>query len=41
MGEEALGHTKAGPPSVGECQDREEGRGGWLGRGNTLVEEGG
>jgi len=33
---------KLDPFSVGECQGR-EGRweGGWLGRGNTLIEEGG
>jgi len=28
-------------PSVGECQGREVGRGGWFGRGNILIEEGG
>jgi len=29
------------PPSVGECQGREMGRGRLLERGNTLIEEGG
>jgi len=40
MGGEALGPAKAGTPSVGECQSGEVGRGEWLGRGNTLIEEG-
>jgi len=28
---EALGPAKAGTPSIGECQGREVGMGGWLG----------
>ena len=35
MGGEALGHGKAGCPSVGEYQGWEVGVGGW---GNTLIE---
>jgi len=30
MGGEALSPAKTGSPSVGECQGREAGRGGWL-----------
>ena len=30
MGGEALGLVKAQCPSVGECQDREAGVGGWV-----------
>jgi len=39
MGGEALGPAKALCPSVGECQGRETGRGGW--EGDTLTEAGG
>jgi hypothetical protein len=35
VGREALGHVKAPCPSVGECQGREVGVGGWVG-GGTL-----
>jgi len=41
MGGEALGPVKAGPPSVGKCQVGRQQVGGLLGRGNTLIEEGG
>jgi len=42
-GGEALGPVKVEhppAPSVGKCQGGKEGRGGWLRRGNTLIEEG-
>jgi len=40
-GGEILGPAKAEPhPSVEECQGREAGWGGWLGRGSTTVKEG-
>jgi hypothetical protein len=38
MGGEPLGPVKAQCPSVGECQGREAGVGGWR---NTLIEAGG
>lgn len=38
---EALGPAKAAPPCLKEWQGTEVGRGGWLRRGNTLIEEGG
>ena len=51
MGGEALGPVKAQCPSVGECQDREAGVGGWVrehphrsrGRGDGIggIQEGG
>jgi hypothetical protein len=37
MGEEPLGPVKSGYPSVGECQGREVGVGGW---GHTLIKAG-
>jgi len=36
---EALSPAKTGPPSLGECQGREVGRGGWS-EGNNFIEEG-
>jgi len=41
VGGETLGPAKARCASVGECQGREVGRGGSLGRGNTLIGVGG
>jgi len=41
MGGEALGPTKAGPLRVGGCQRGEAERDGYLGRGNTIIKEGG
>jgi len=41
MGREALGPAKVVFPRVGECQGKEAERGGRVGRGNTLIEEGG
>jgi hypothetical protein len=38
MGGEALGPVKAGYSSVGECQDREAGVGGLVGRGWGILE---
>jgi hypothetical protein len=38
MGGEALGPVEVQCPSVGECEGREAGVGGW---GNTLIEAGG
>jgi len=39
VGGEALGPDKTRPPSVGECQGREAGRGGWSG-GVTPLKKG-
>jgi len=41
MGGEALSPTNAGPQNVSECQCGEAVRGGCLGRGDTLIDEGG
>jgi len=35
-----MASAKAGPPSVGECQGREAGRGRWGMWGNALIEKG-
>jgi hypothetical protein len=41
VGGEALGPMKAQCPSVGECQGKEEGMGGWVGRGTLTEARGG
>jgi hypothetical protein len=40
VGGEGLGPVKARCPSVGECQDREVGEGGWVGGGTPSQKQG-